>query len=41
MRVALEYYGVFTDEVDAEIAENDRAAEEALRSWEAQQRLVS
>lgn len=41
VRVALEYYGVFTDEVDAEIAENDRAAEEALRSWEAQQRLVS
>jgi len=41
VRVALEYYGAFADEIDAEVAENDRAAEEALRSWEAKQRLVS
>lgn len=41
VRVALAYYGAYADEIDAEVADNDRAAEEALRSWEAQQRLVS
>ncbi|MEJ1088358.1 hypothetical protein WDU99_08520 [Microbacterium sp. Mu-80] len=41
VRIALAYYGAHADEIDAEIAENDRAAEEALKSWEAQQRLVS
>lgn len=41
VRVALEYYGAFAEEIDAEVADNDRAAEDALRSWEAKQRLVS
>ncbi|MGX1793594.1 hypothetical protein ACWIDW_11715 [Microbacterium sp. NPDC055312] len=41
VRLALTYYGTYADEIDAEIAENDRAADEALKSWKAQQRLVS
>lgn len=41
VRLSLSYYGTYADEIDAEIAENDRAADEALKSWEAQQRLVS
>jgi len=41
VRVALAYYGAYPEEIDAEIAENERAAEEALRSWESQQRLLA
>jgi len=41
VRAALSYYGAFPAEVDAEITENERAAEEALRSWESQQRLLA
>lgn len=41
VRLALSYYGVYSAEIDAEVADNDRMAEEALKSWEAQQRLVS
>lgn len=41
VRLALAYYGAFAAEIDAEVADNDSAAEEALRSWEAQRRLVS
>lgn len=41
VRLALSYYGAFSHEIDAEVAENDSAAEEARRSWEAQRRLVS
>ncbi|HWU28210.1 MAG TPA: hypothetical protein VN041_03835 [Microbacterium sp.] len=41
VRVALAYYGAYSAEIDSEVAENDRAAEEALRSWQAQRRLVS
>lgn len=37
----LAYYGAFPHEIDAHIAENERAAEEALRSWESQQRLLA
>lgn len=41
VRIALAYYGAFSTEIDAEIAENERAALEALRSWESQQRLLA
>lgn len=41
MRIALAYYGAFSAEIDAEIAANEAAAEQALRSWEAQQRLLA
>ncbi|WP_298861907.1 hypothetical protein [uncultured Microbacterium sp.] len=41
VRLALSYYGAHAAEIDAEVAENDRAAEVALASWKAQQRLVS
>lgn len=41
VRTALAYYGAYADEIDAEVADNDRAAEEALRSWEAQQELLA
>ncbi|QAY61745.1 hypothetical protein ET475_05910 [Microbacterium protaetiae] len=40
-RVALAYYGAHAEEIDGEIAENERAADEALRSWESQQRLLA
>jgi len=41
VRSALAYYGTYSDEIDAEIADNERAAAEALRSWESQQRLLA
>lgn len=41
MRVALAYYGAYPQEIDAEIADNEYAAEAALRSWESQQRLLA
>lgn len=41
VRLALSYYGAYAAEIDAEVAENDHAVDEALKSWEAQQRLVS
>lgn len=41
VRVALAYYGAYPQEINAEIADNTRAAEAALRSWESQQRLLS
>lgn len=41
LRIALAYYGAHAEEIDGEIAENDRAADEALRSWESQQRLLA
>lgn len=40
-RVALAYYGAFPAEIDAQIANNEHAAEAALRSWESQQRLLT
>jgi len=41
VRTALAYYGAYADEIDAEIAGNERTAAEALRSWESQQRLLA
>lgn len=41
MRTALAYYGAYAAEIDAEITENERAADDALRSWESQQRLLA
>lgn len=41
VRVALAYYGAYSQEIDAEIADNERAADEARQSWESQQRLLA
>ncbi|UNX56150.1 hypothetical protein MF406_08095 [Georgenia sp. TF02-10] len=41
VRMALAYYGAYPEEIDTEIAENERASEEGLRSWESQQRLLA
>jgi len=41
VRAALDYYGGFAAEIDAEIAENERAADEAFAAWSMRRRLVS
>lgn len=41
VQLALEYYGSFPEEIDAQIAENERAAAEALDAWHARQRLLA
>lgn len=41
VRLAVAYYGSYPREIDAEIAENERAADDARRSWESQQRLLA
>lgn len=41
VRVALEYYGAYGPEIDGEIEQNDHAAEEALRAWQGQRRLLA
>lgn len=41
VRAALDYYAEYPDEIDAEVDENDRAAERALAAWRARQRLLS
>ena len=41
VRVGLAYYGAFPEEIDAQVADNEHAAAEALRSWESQQRLLT
>lgn len=41
IRAALTYYGAHPEEIDDEIASNERAAAEAQRSWESQQRLLA
>ena len=41
VQLALDYYGSFPDEIDAQIAENERAAAEALEAWHARQRLLA
>ena len=41
MQTALAYYGAYPEEIDREVADNDHAAEVALRSWESQQRLLT
>lgn len=40
VQLALEYYGAFAAEVDAQITENERAATEALAAWRTRQRLL-
>lgn len=41
VQTALDYYGGYPDEIDAEVAENERAAEEAFAAWQARQRLLA
>jgi len=41
VRTALDYFGRFPDEINEQIAENERAAAEARQAWEAQQRLLA
>lgn len=41
VKTALDYYGRYPDEIDAEVAENERAAEEASAAWRAQRRLLA
>lgn len=41
IQLALDYYGAFPDEIDAQITENERAAAEALEAWRARQRLLA
>ena len=41
VRTASRYYAEFTDEIDAEIAQNDEAAELELVVWENERRLLS
>ncbi len=41
VQLALGYYGSFSAEIDREIAENERAANEALTAWRARQRLLA
>jgi hypothetical protein len=41
VKTALDYYGSYPDELDEQIAENERAADEAHAAWQAQQRLLA
>lgn len=41
VQTAVAYYGAHAEEIDAEIVENEIAADEALRAWRAQQQLLS
>jgi hypothetical protein len=41
VQLSLEYYGSFPAEIDEQIAENERAATEALDAWHARQRLLA
>ena len=41
VRLALDYYGSYPVEIDAQITENDVAAAEALAAWQARQRLLA
>ncbi|PZS17616.1 MAG: hypothetical protein DLM57_08145 [Pseudonocardiales bacterium] len=41
VQVALDYYGSFPEELDAQVAENERAAAQALAAWQARQRLLA
>ena len=41
VRLALDYYGSYPDEIDAQITENEVAAAEALAAWQARQRLLA
>lgn len=41
VRLALDYYGSYAEEVDGQIAENEIAAAEALAAFQARQRLLA
>lgn len=41
VQLALEYYGAFPTEIDAQATENERSAAEALEAWRARQRLLT
>lgn len=41
VQTALSYYGAYADEIDAQIAENERAADDALKAWQSRQRLFA
>lgn len=41
IRVAVRYYGEYSGEIDAEIAEADAASESAENAWQAEQRLLA
>lgn len=41
VQVAVGYYGSFPDEIDAQVADNERAAAEGLAAWRARQRLLA
>ena len=41
VKTALGYYGSYPAEIDEQIAENERAADEAHAAWQAQQRLLA
>src|SRR5919106_1497708 len=41
VKTALDYYGSYPEEIDEQIAENERAADEAHAAWQAQQRLLA
>ena len=41
VKTALDYYSNHPDEIEGQIAENERSAVEALRAWETQQRLLA
>lgn len=41
VKTALEYYGAFPDEIDAQVVENEQAADEALAAWQARQQLLA
>jgi hypothetical protein len=41
VRVAMHYYGAYPEEVDAEVAEADRASGEAERAWRLERRLLA
>ena len=41
VRAVSRYYAEFTDEIDAEIAENDEVAERELAAWENERKLLT
>lgn len=41
VQLALSYYGSFPGEIDAQMAENERAATQALDAWRVRQRLLA
>ena|SRR5918992_2332319 len=41
VKTALDYYGSYPDEIDEQVAENERVADEAYAAWQAQQQLLA